>query len=78
MTSDDIVAVDYQQELERLQAQVSELALTLMTRDAEMDELVALVVAWVDACDRWGSEGLDITEQRIEETGRALRKAVGR
>lgn len=45
---------------------------------AEVQQLRSLIAAWADAYDLWGSEGLDITEQRLEETSEALRQAVGR
>ena len=61
-------------ELERLQAQVAELALTLMTRDAELAELVAAVVAWCDAEDEVDMiRGIDLFTAY-----EALRKMVGR
>lgn len=85
---EQLVARPATDEADHLRAQVAELSLTLMTRDTEMGELVALITAWADAEDAydalWAEGGtrtqtkVHEVEARVDSTLSALRKAVGR
>ena len=60
--------------IERLHTRVSDLSLTLMVRDSEMDKLLGLITAWADAEYEISVSG----PYSYFEACDALRKAVGR